>query len=571
MLRRFFRYYRPYKGLFVLDMATAVLHSGFTLCIPFLVRNILKDDLPAGDLNRIVFGLGAISFLVVLMCAAQYVNTRWGHFLGTRIEADMRSDLFRHLQKLSYTYFDNTKTGHLISRIANDLFNVAELAHHGPEDFFISTCLIVGAFVIMLCFSPPLALLALIPLPLMVGWALFFGGRMRRGWRQVRQRIADINSSVENSIQGIREVKSFANEDYEIDRFDGVNREFRRAKERMYTAMAGFHAGMMFCIESYSLIIIGGGVILAYYGRIDLADVIVFLLLARFVMRPIRRLTSFVEQLQQGVAAFERFIEIMDVEPDIVDRPNAVRPKQIHGEVRLRDLWFKYATSKDWVLRDVNLRIPPGRSIALVGESGAGKSTLASLIPRFYEVQKGQVTIDGHDVLDLEQRFLRENIGIVQQNVFLFDSTIRDNIMFGRPDATEEELTAAARSANILDFIESLPDGFDSFVGEHGVKLSGGQKQRVSIARVFLKNPPILIFDEATSSLDSESERLIREAMEELCRNRSTLIIAHRLTTVRDADHTYVLRQGEIVEQGSHDDLLGRNGYYSELYANSVI
>ncbi len=571
MLRRFLSYYRPYKGLFALDMTTALLHSGFMLCIPYLVRNMLKDDLPAGDLDRIIFGLCAIFVLVVLMCATRYVNTRWGHFLGARIEADMRSDIFRHLQKLSHTYFDNTKTGHLISRIANDLFNVSELAHHGPEDSLISTCMIVGSFVIMLSFSPPLAMLALIPLPLMVGWALFFGGRMRRGWRQVRERIADINSTVENSIQGIREVKSFTNEDYEIHRFDEVNREFRRAKERMYKAMAGFHGGMMFFIESYSLTIIGGGVVLAHYGRVDLADVLVFLLYARLVMRPVRRLTNFVEQFQQGVAAFERFIEIMDVEPDIVDRPNAIRPKQIRGELVLRDVWFKYATSKDWVLRDVNVRIPPGKTIALVGESGAGKSTLASLIPRFYEAQKGQVTIDGHDVLDLEQRVLRENIGIMQQNVFLFDSTVLDNIMFGRPDASEEELLDAARRANILDFIQSLPDGFDSLVGEHGVKLSGGQKQRVSIARVFLKNPPILIFDEATSSLDSESERLIKGAMDELCRDRSTLVIAHRLSTVRDADHIYVLRQGEIVEQGCHDDLVDRNGYYSELYANTAI
>jgi len=394
---------------------------------------------------------------------------------------------------------------------------------------------------------------------------------MRRGWRQIRQRIADINSSVENSLQGIREVKSYANEDHEIVRFNGVNREFRIAKEGMYSAMAAFHAGMMFFIESYSLIIVGGGVILAYYGRIDLADVIVFLLYARFIMMPIRRLTSFVEQFQQGVAAFERFIEIMDVEPDIVDRPNALRPKAIGGEVELSDLWFKYATSSDWVLKDVNVRIPAGKTVALVGESGAGKSTMASLIPRFYEAQRGRVTIDGHDILDLEQRFLRENIGLVQQNVFLFDSTIRENIMFGRPDASEEELVEASRRASILDFILSQPDGFDSQVGEHGIKLSGGQKQRVSIARVFLKNPPILIFDEATSSLDSESERLIKEAMDELCRDRSTLVIAHRLSTVRNADHTYVLHQGAIVEQGRHSDLLDRKGRYRELYANSMI
>jgi len=394
---------------------------------------------------------------------------------------------------------------------------------------------------------------------------------LRRGWRRIRQRIADINSSVENSIQGIREVKSFANEEYEIDRFDGVNREFRLAKEGMYKAMAGFHAGMMFFVESHSLIIIAGGVVLAYQGHIELADIIVFLLMARFIMRPIRRLTGFVEQYQQGVAAFERFVEVMEVEPDIVDRSDALCPSACRGEVAIENLWFQYVTSSDWVLKDVSLRIPPGKSVALVGESGAGKSTIAALIPRFYEVHRGRVTVDGHDVMDLQQRFLRESVGIVQQNVFLFDTTIRDNIIFGRPDATEEELVDAARRANILDFIESLPDGFDTPVGEHGVKLSGGQKQRVSIARVFLKNPPILIFDEATSSLDTESERLIKESMDELCLNRTTLVIAHRLSTVRNADMTDVIRDGSIVEQGRHDELLERNGYYSDLYTNSVM
>lgn len=570
MLRQFVRYYRPYRALFTLDIATAILHSAFVLCIPLLVRNMLKYDLPAGNLHGIGWTVGLVAALIALMSVTRYINTKWGHVLGTRIETDMRSDLFRHLQKLSFTYFDNTKTGHIISRIANDLTNIAELAHHGPEDLFISVCLLVGAFGMMLWFSPTLALITLLPLLLMIGWGLLFGSRMQRGFRQVRKRIADINSSVENSIQGIREVKSFTNEDYEIGKFGEVNTEFRSAKEYMYGTMASFHSGMMFLIESCSLAIVGGGAVLAHYGRISLADVIGFLLYVRFLMDPVRRLVNFVEQFQQGVASFERFQEIMNVEPDIMDRPGAIRPSEIRGEIAFDEVWFKYSRSKDWVLRDISLQVPAGRTVALVGESGAGKSTLASLIPRFYETQQGCIRIDNHSVLDLAQRSLRESVGIVQQDIFLFDSTIRENILFGNPDATEEELIAATKSANIHEFIESLPDGFDTLVGERGVKLSGGQKQRVSIARVFLKDPAILIFDEATSSLDSESENLIRAAMEALCRDRTTIVIAHRLSTVRNADYTYVLQNGSIVEHGTHDDLLSRQGYYGELYANST-
>ncbi len=571
MIRRFVSYYRPYKRLFAVDIGTAILGAVLTLFIPLVVGNLLKDKLPAKDLRGICWGLGIIAALTAFQAITRYINTYWGHVLGTRMEADMRSDLFRHLQKLSYTYYDNTKTGHLISRIANDLFNITELAHHGPEDLFISLIMIVGSFSFMVWYSLPLALIALIPLPFMVGWALIFGARMRKGWRLVRKEIANINSGVENSIQGIREVQSFANEEHEIERFDNVNQDFRRAKEGMYGAMAGFHAGMTFLMQTYTLVIVGGGIILAHLGKIDIPDIIVFMLYSRFVQQPLRRLTSFVEQYQQGVAAFERFIEVMDVEPDVVDRPDAVQLKTIRGDICLKNISFQYQGCEDWVLKDVDMDIPAGTTVALVGESGAGKSTLAALIPRFYEAQKGALTIDGKDVLDLQQRFLRESIGVVQQNIFLFDATVRANIMFGRPNATEEELIEAARQANILDFIQSLPDGFDSLVGEHGVKLSGGQKQRVSIARVFLKNPPILIFDEATSSLDTESEQLIKQSMQELCQDRTTLIIAHRFTTVRSADHTYVLRNGTVVEDGKHADLIDAGGYYGELYAQSVL
>lgn len=571
MFRRFFSYYRPYRKLLILDVLTAIFGAAFTLLIPVVVGFMLKDNMANQSLRGICIGLAVIAALAAFDSVTKYINTFWGHVLGTRMEADMRSDLFRHLQKLSHSYFDNTKTGHLISRIANDLFNVAELAHHGPEDLLISFIMIVGSFGFMLWYNVPLALIALIPLPFMVGWAVIFGTKMRRSWRQVRRRIADINSDVENAIQGIREVKSFAKEPHEIERFDETNASFREAKEGMYGAMAGFHGGMTFLMQTYSLVIVGGGVVLAYYGKIEVAEIIVFMLYSRFVQQPLRRLSGFVEQFQQGVAAFERFVEIMDVEPEIVDRPGAVKLDTVRGDVKMEGISFRYDGTHGWALRDVSLHIPAGKTVALVGESGAGKSTLAALIPRFYEAQCGTVSIDGHNVLDLQQRWLRKNIGIVQQNVFLFDSTLRENIMFGRPEATEDELIEAARSANILSFIQSLPDGFDSLVGEHGVKLSGGQKQRVSIARVFLKNPPILIFDEATSSLDTESEQLIKQAMSELCANRTTLIIAHRFTTVRSADHTYVMREGCIVEDGHHDELIDGRGYYSELYAQSTI
>ncbi len=570
IVRRFTRYYRPHRGLFVLDMSMAAARAGMGVMIPVLVRAILKDYLPAHDLKATIVAIGGIMVLTFLSCAAAYVNTRWGHVLGTRMETDMRSDLFGHLQKLSFSYFDRTKTGHIMSRISNDLFTISETAHHLPEELFTSVCMTIGAFFFMFRFNPPLAVVSLIPLPLMVMWGMIYRSRMRNSFRRVRERIADINSNVENAIQGIREVKAFTNEDYEIEKFYEVNREFRSAKEGMYRTMAGFHAGMLFLVDSYFLVVIGGGALLMHFGRIDLADVVTFLIYARFMVRPIRQMVGFIEQYQEGAAAFERFTEIMDVEPDITDRPSAVRLEGIRGDITFDHVWFKYDGSPDWVLRNVNIRIEKGRRVALVGESGAGKSTLASLVPRFYEAQKGRLLIDGHDVTGLQRRSLREGVGLVQQTVFLFDSTIRENIMFGRPEASEEEVMEAARRAHILPFIESLPDGLDSLVGEHGVKLSGGQRQRVSIARVFLKDPPILIFDEATSSLDSESEGLIRAAMEELCRDRTTIIIAHRLSTVQWVDHTYVVMNGSVVEEGSHEELLAGRGHYHALYESSL-
>jgi ATP-binding cassette subfamily B protein len=517
-------------------------------------------------MKMMIICFAGMFILSSLWGVTHYINIRWGHVLGARIETDMRRDLFRHLQKLSFSYFDNTKTGHIVSRISNDLFNVSEIAHHAPEDIFLSIFTLIPAFAYMFYINTPMATIALIPLPFLLLWGMTYQGRMRSRYRHIRERIADINSSVENSIQGIREVKSFANEELEIDRFDNVNTEFRYAKERMYTVMAAFHSTMMFLMRCYPLLVISGGIVLVAYNRAKMSDIITFFVLIQFIMNPLRRMVNFSEQFQQGAASFERFVEVMDIDPEIKDRNNAISLKSPRGDIKFDNVCFNYTEDGPVVLNDISLEVEAGKTVAFVGESGAGKTTLAALIPRFYELKKGKVTIDGHDIMDLKQSSLRDNIGIVRQNSFIFDATIAENILFGKSDATQEELVNAAKNANILEFIESLPDGFETLAGEHGVKLSGGQKQRLSIARVFLKNPPILIFDEATSSLDTESESLIQKSMNELCKDRTTIVIAHRLSTIRNADKIYVMKKGEIVESGNHEELLALKGYYQQLH-----
>jgi ATP-binding cassette, subfamily B, bacterial len=581
MLKRFISYYRPHWPLLALDMTTAVTRSVFAILIPWLSRDILGRWAPAGDLVMVGWYTLATLALAAGMCWTTYINTFWGHVLGTRMETDMRGDLFHHLQKLSFSYFDNTKTGHIMSRISNDLFTISEIAHHGPEDLFISVITLVGAAGFMLYMDPLLTLFALAPIPLMLAWGGFFGVRMRHSFREVRRTVADINSNVENAIQGIREVKSYANEPHQRAQFGEVNDRFKQAKEGMYRKMAGFHSGMGFFTEAYRIVVVAAGAVRLSTGSVTLADIVAFLMYVGFILDPIRRIVHFIETYQQGIASFERFIEIMDVEPEIQDRPQARTLEKLVGRLEFRGVWFRYtepdaptgasapgaqAPEPAWVLCDINLCVPAGRTIALVGESGAGKSSLVSLIPRFYAAQRGTITLDDVNVMDLQERFIRESIGIVQQTPFMFDATIRENIAFGRPTATDAEIEEAARQANILAFIQSLPDQFESRVGEQGVKLSGGQKQRISIARVFLKNPPVLIFDEATSSLDTESEQLIQTAMQRLCRGRTTLIIAHRLSTVRQADYTYVLQQGRLVEAGTHDELLAAGGVYTRLH-----
>ncbi len=567
MLKKFTKYYKPHLRLLLIGMVTAVLSSVLIVAMPLIINLILRKYLPNENLTAIIWALAIMLLIAALLGIGHYINIRWGHILGVRMEADMRNDLFRHLQKLSFSYFDKTKTGHIMSRLSNDLTSIAEMAHHAPEDLTIASCTVVGAFTVMFILNPYLATVALIPLPFIIGWGAIFQGRMQRGFRDVRKKVADINSQVENSIQGIREVKSYTNENSELEKFYEVNRKFRYSRENVFGVLAIFHAGIIFLIQSYSLIVIGGGVVLMYFKLANLADVITFFMYNRFIMMPIFKLVNFNEQLQQGMAAFERFTEIMAVEPDIQDCEQPIKPQTVTGDIEFKNVFFKYAENDcHWVLNNINFKVTNGSTVALVGESGAGKSTLASLLPRFYEADKGTISIDGNDVLELEQQFLRANIGLVQQNVFLFDATLRENIMFGKTDATEAELIIAAQKANIYDFIQSLPDGFDALVGEHGVLLSGGQKQRISIARAFLKNPPILIFDEATSSLDNESEKMIQQSLEELCVNRTTIIIAHRLSTVRNADCTYVMKEGVIVEQGTHDELISSGGYYQQLH-----
>ena len=568
MLKRFIAFYGPHKPLFALDLSMAFVRALCAILIPLATRHLFKLDNAS---NAEMAGtIALLVVLVIILSISAFNNIKWGHVLGTRIETDMRGVLFRHLQKLSFSYFDKTKTGHIMSRLSNDLFTISEVAHHVPEDIFLAAVTITGAFGCMFWMNPTLAWIALIPLPIMIICGILFQKRFRMNVRVMRRRVADINANIENSIQGIREVKSFAGEHHAVAQFDSVNHDFRESKETMYHTMASFHSTMMGLVHSHEILITVAGAIMVFNDMATITDVLVFLMFARFMTKPIDRMVNFVEQFGQGAASFERFTEIMDIEPDIQDRPNPSEPNEVNGAIEIRDLSFAYEGNDTKVLKNISISIAAGQTVALVGESGAGKSTLAALIPRFYEAKAGSIEIDQVNVLDLRQRFLREQIGIVQQSPFLFDTTIRDNILFGNRDATEEDLIAAARQANILDFIESLPEGFDSPVGEHGIKLSGGQKQRVSIARVFLKNPPILIFDEATSALDTESEQLIQDAMERLCKNRTTIIIAHRLSTVKHADTIFVLRNGEVVENGTHKTLTALEGYYHTLYTKSL-
>lgn len=568
-LKKMFSYYKPYKGIFFADMFFATLSAAVALTIPLVVRYVTSTLIyktTAEIVHQIVFIAIGLLLLLAVDCYSRFFIGNYGHVMGAKMEYDMRAELFAHLQKLSFSFYDDAKVGQLMSRVTSDLFDITELLHHGPENIILSLLKIAGALIILLNINGWLALAAFIVLPFMFWFALVLNKRMRAAFKSNRVKIAAINEQIEDNLSGIRVVKSFANEDIENEKFKIGNDGFLAAKKNSYHFMGIFQSGVgVFSTLIQVNVIIAGAVLIAY-GKINISDLITFLLYINVFTDPIRTLVDFTEQFQNGYTGFERFREIMDIEPDIKDSENAVELKNVKGEIEFQDVSFKYNDGAEEVLNDINLTVPAGAYMALVGSSGAGKTTLCSLIPRFYDVTEGTIRIDGKDIRDVTLSSLRNHIGMVQQDVYLFAGTIFENIAYGKPGAGREEVIEAAKNANAHEFIMSFPDGYDTDIGQRGIKLSGGQKQRLSIARVFLKNPPILIFDEATSALDNESEKVVQESLEKLAKNRTTFVIAHRLTTIQNAEKILVLTEEGIAESGSHEELLAKGGIYEKLY-----
>lgn len=570
VLRKLASYYKPYMPLFLADMFFAIVGAGITLVIPLIVRYITNEVLALNSgqaFDKIVW-LGMVMLaLVAVECFCNYFIANYGHVMGARIEYDMRAEIFEHYQKLSFSFFNNQKVGQLLSRITSDLFDISELLHHGPEDLVISFIKIIGSFVILIQIDVRLTLIAFAFVPVMLVYAAYFNTRMKRAFKRNREKIADINSRIEDNLSGIRVVKSFANEDLELGKFEEGNRAFLAAKKNSYFYMGGYHSGLGALTTLITIAALIAGAMMITDGQADIADLVTFLLYINTFTDPVKKLITFTEQFQNGYTGYERFMEMMEIQPDIENRPGAEELTAVKGNISFDDVSFHYEDHTETILHHINLAVQAGDYVALVGSSGAGKSTLCNLIPRFYDVSSGAVRIDGRDVRDLTLKSLRSQIGIVQQDVYLFVGTVLENIRYGRPDATREEIIEAAKNANAHEFIMALPDGYDTDIGQRGVKLSGGQKQRLSIARVFLKNPPILIFDEATSSLDNESERVVQESLEKLAKNRTTLVIAHRLSTIRNAQKILVLTDMGIEEEGTHEELLKKNGIYAKLYS----
>lgn len=566
MFKKFISYYKNHLNLFIIDMIAALIMAGIDLLYPWFTRQFMNDYIPTGNISAmlkvsiILLGL----FIVRLICS--HIVNYWGHIMGCRMEYDMRQDLFKKFQTLNFSYYDENKTGVIMSRLVGDLRDITELAHHGPEDIFISLIMLIGSFIILLNIN---ALFTLLIFPIIIVIIIFSMWRrnaMMKGFRETRKTHGEINAQIESSIGGIRLTKSFTNEDYEISKFTKSNQNYANSWKNALFQMSVFSSGNNFLIDILNLVILIVGGILVYRQSITLGDFTAFLLYVNFLIKPIQRLINFMQQFQTGWTGFERFYEIMQLEPKIKSNPKAIHLSDTKGEIEFKNVNFKYDVNEEHVLNNFNIKIEPGKKIALVGESGVGKSTISLLIPRFYDVTSGEILIDGRNIKEYDLHSLRQNIGHVQQDVYIFYGNIRDNILYGNPKATEEEMIVAAKKARIHEFILSLEDGYDTLVGERGVKLSGGQKQRIAIARVFLKNPSILILDEATSALDNITEMLIQEALDDLVKNRTAVIIAHRLSTVKQADEIIVLSKDGIAERGTHEQLIQKQGYYAKLY-----
>lgn len=568
-LKKLTAYYKPYMKLFWADMFFAMLGAAMTLIIPLIVRYITGTviEQPLEEASKMIIRLG---ILMIVMVAVEgfcnYFITCYGHVMGARMEHDMRNEIFGHYQKLSFAFYDNQKVGHLLSRITSDLFDITELLHHGPEDVVISSIKLIGAFIILVTVNLKLALVAIAIVLLMLVYAVIMNKKMKKAFKENRARIADINSQIEDSLSGIRVVKSFSNEETEMGKFRVGNSRFLQSKSRTYKYMGAYHTGM----NVFSTLITVGSLIMGAYlmtiGELATADLVTFLLYINNFIEPVKKLVNFTEQFQNGYSGYERFLEIMEIAPDIADKENAVSMENAKGDIKFEDVTFHYSEHNENVLTHVNLEVKQGEYVALVGSSGAGKTTLCSLIPRFYDVSSGSIKLDGMDIRDIKLNDLRKQIGIVQQDVYLFAGTVMENIRYGKPNATDEEVIRAAMAANAHEFIMGLPEGYDTDIGQRGVKLSGGQKQRLSIARVFLKNPPVLIFDEATSALDNESEKIVQKSLEQLAKDRTTFVIAHRLSTIRNAERILVLTEDGIAEEGTHESLMKQGGIYAGLY-----
>ncbi|SDQ05367.1 ABC transporter ATP-binding protein [Virgibacillus salinus] len=566
MIRRFFAYYKPHRRLFIIDFTAAVFVALLELAFPIAVQEFIDRLLPKDDWDLIIIVSIGLLLIYLLSTFLQYVVTYLGHKLGVNIETDMRQDLFHHVQRQSFRFFDNTKTGHIMSRITNDLFDIGELAHHGPEDFFIAIMTFVGAFWYMFYQNAQLAWIILIAVPFLIFLIAYSNIKMNKAWRAMYHDIAEVNARVEDAVSGVRVVQSFTNEKFEMKRFTKDNYSFRKAKVGAYKVMAFVHSNIYMMMRLIVIIVLVVGAWLSFNDEITTGELVGFVLLVNVLFKPIEKISALLELYPKGMAGFKRFTDLLDIEPDVVDHDSAKPVNALRGNISFEDVTFGYEKTQAPVLKSLSLNIQSGETVAFVGPSGAGKTTICSLIPRFYDVDDGSIKIDGLDLRDMTKESLRHQIGVVQQDVFLFTGTLRDNIAYGKLDATNEEIEYAAKQAHMEEFIQELPEGYETQVGERGLKLSGGQKQRIAIARMFLKNPPILILDEATSALDTETETIIQKALTELTKDRTTLIIAHRLATIKNADRIMVVTKDGIEEEGSHEKLLKQDGIFAHLH-----